>query len=318
MHLASFDKWPHSPLGWALIGCASSLVLMPMRTPLLALTALLEFLFIQQGMPETANHLMFEGFVCFTWLFSLAMQAGAARRRGVPWRKVLDGDANGRHPLQGTLLPLSAAFLLLYWLSVLHKLNYDFIDPDVSCASYMYRRVSELLPFMPRARWAEHLSIWGTLLAEASVPALLLHRRTWRFGLVAALGLPFAARLRSRPPASIASRGSCMRSSSALARNLRRPAGQQLERLQARAGARPPLLYLRIARLAASGASIWSTARRATIAGRSAPASPSIWSGPCSWPQRYLITLFHTPRCKRRRQVRTSGLALDLAAAWCW
>jgi hypothetical protein len=51
----------------------------------------------------------------------------------------------------------------------------------------MYRRVSEALPMFPRALWAEHLSIWGTLLAEAALPVLLLYRRTWQLGLVAAL-----------------------------------------------------------------------------------------------------------------------------------
>ena len=251
MHLASFDKWPHSPLGWALIACATSLVLWPARTELLAVAALIEFLFIQQGMPETANHLMFEGFVCFTWLFTLSLQAGASRLRGVPWRRVWDADAEGRHPLQASLLPLSAAFLMLYWLSVLHKLNYDFIDPDVSCASYMYRRVSDLLPFMPRARWAEHLAIWGTLLAEASVPALLLHRRTWRFGLLAALA--FHLLLGFDPTPGIYSFTGLLYALFILLLpgTFVDTAGEQLERLRARVGRRN-LLYVRIA-----GALLW-------------------------------------------------------------
>ncbi|MEY2935056.1 MAG: hypothetical protein RL033_5805 [Pseudomonadota bacterium] len=248
MHHASFDKWPHSPIGWSLIGGAAALVLFPRRTELLAGTALLEFLFIQQGMPETANHLMFEGFVCFTWLFALSMQAGAARLRGVPWRKVWDGDEQGRHPLQGALLPLSAAFLMLYWLSVLHKLNYDFLDPEVSCASYMYRRVSELLPFMPHARWAEQLAIWGTLLAEAAVPALLLHRRTWRLGLVAALG--FHLLLGFDPTPGIYSFTGLLYALFILLLpgTFVDTAGEQLERLRKRVG-RKPLLYVRIAGL---------------------------------------------------------------------
>jgi hypothetical protein len=199
-------------------------------------------------MPETANHLMFEGFVCFTLLFALSMQAGAARLRGVPWHKVWDGDAQGRHPLQGALLPLSAAFLMLYWLSVLHKLNYDFLDPEVSCASYMYRRVSVLLPFMPHARWAEYLAIWGTLLAEATVPALLLHRRTWRLGLVAALG--FHLLLGFDPTPGIYSFTGLLYALFILLLpgTFVDTAGEQLERLRARVG-RKPLLYVRIAGL---------------------------------------------------------------------
>jgi hypothetical protein len=308
MHLASFDKWPHSPLGWALIGCGSSLVLWPGRTVLLALAALIEFLFIQQGMPETANHLMFEGFVCFTWLFALSMAAGAARRRGVPWRQVWHGDERGRHPLQGSLLPLSAGFLLLYWLSVLHKLNYDFIDPDVSCASYMYRRVSELLPFLPRARWAEHVSIWGTLLAEASVPALLLHRRTWRFGLVAALG--FHLLLGFDPTPGIYSFTGLLYALFILLLpgTFVDTAGRQLELLRARVG-RSALWYVRIA-----GVLLWSS-----ILVYSSTRDDR-WSFGAGFPvyllwallvaAGYLVTLFRTPALDARSPARTS--------AWFW
>ena len=70
---------------------------------------------------------------------------------------------------------------------MLHKLNYDFVDPGTSCASYMYRRVAETLPLLPRAAWAEHIAIWGTLAAEAALPIILLCRATWQLGLVAAL-----------------------------------------------------------------------------------------------------------------------------------
>jgi hypothetical protein len=308
MHLASFDKWPHSPLGWALIGCGSSLVLWPRRTYLLALAALVEFLFIQQGMPETANHLLFEGFVCFTWLFALSMAAGAARLRRVPWRQVWDGDESGRHPLQGSLLPLSAGFLLLYWMSVLHKLNYDFIDPDVSCASYMYRRVSELLPFLPRARWAEHVSIWGTLLAEASVPVLLLHRRTWRFGLVAALG--FHLLLGFDPTPGIYSFTGLLYALFILLLpgTFVDTAGRQLELLGARVG-RSALLYPRIA-----GVVLWIS-----ILVYSSTRDDR-WSFSAGFPvyllwallvaSAYLITLFRTPALDARSVVRTP--------AWLW
>lgn len=104
-------------------------------------------------------------------------------RRGKRWRDTLQLGRGEGHPLEPSRGPL----LLVYWLSVLHKLNYDFIDPDTSCASYMYRRVTEALPLLPRAAWAEHVAIWGTLAAETALPLLLLGRRSWPLGLVAAL-----------------------------------------------------------------------------------------------------------------------------------
>jgi hypothetical protein len=187
MHQATFDRWPHSVVGWALCGCGGALVLWPGRLPLLAVTALVDLTFVVQGLPETANHLLFEGMVCLTWLCALGWHALGGLRRGEGLKELFRPRAGQSHPLEGSLRPLRWGLLLLYWLSVLHKLNYDFLDPDVSCASYMYRRVSALLPILPRARWAEYPAIWGTLLAEFAVPALLLHPRTWRFGLVAAL-----------------------------------------------------------------------------------------------------------------------------------
>jgi hypothetical protein len=172
MHQATFDRWWHSPLGGLLCGCAASLVLRPNHVGVLMVTAVVDFCFLLQGMPETANHLVFEGTVCFTWLLAFAFATRGARGHGATWREIWRGDPNAPHPLQSSLPPLKLGLLLLYWLSVLHKLNYDFLDPEVSCASYMYRRVSEVLP-LPRAVWAEYLSIWGTLLAETAVPALL-------------------------------------------------------------------------------------------------------------------------------------------------
>jgi hypothetical protein len=187
MHQATFDKWQYSPIGWALCACAVALVLKPRSVPILAATVAVNAVYSIQCLPETANHLLFEGFVCFAWVLAFALHAAARLRTGVPLRRVLAREPGEPHPLEASRTPLGIGLLLVYWLSVLHKLNYDFVDPETSCASYMYRRVSETLPFLPKAIWAEHVAIWSTLLAEASVPVLLLSRRTWQLGLVAAL-----------------------------------------------------------------------------------------------------------------------------------
>jgi hypothetical protein len=79
-------------------------------------------------------------------------------------------------------MPQAAALLLVYWLSVLHELNYDFVNPSTSCAAYMHRRGAWSSAFLPRAPCAGVDP--GTLLAEAALP-MLLWRRTWQLGLVA-------------------------------------------------------------------------------------------------------------------------------------
>ena len=61
--------------------------------------------------------------------------------------------------------------LVLYGFAVLHKLNKDFLDPEVSCAGHMLRTLADLLPFLPTAQWASLLSIWITLTIEACIPS---------------------------------------------------------------------------------------------------------------------------------------------------
>jgi hypothetical protein len=189
MHQATFDRWRYSPLGWTLVVLATALILRPSSLPILAAVVTVDFAYSLQCLPQTANHLVFEGMICFGWWLALGAHAAKRLRHGQPrtlWR-ALEHDRGEPHPLEPSRAPLCLALLLVYWLSVLHKLNYDFIDPATSCASYMYRRVVQALPFLPRGIWAEQAAIWGTLLAEATLPVLLLWRRTWQVGLVAAL-----------------------------------------------------------------------------------------------------------------------------------
>jgi hypothetical protein len=187
MHQATFDRWQYSPLGWVLCALAIGLVVAPRSLPWLAATVFVNTAYAFQCLPDTANHLVFEGLVCLGWSLAVGVHVARALRRGQGWRQASRLGPEQPHPLEPSRAPLAAALLGVYWISVLHKLNYDFVDANASCAADMYRHVAEALPFLPRARWAEHAAIWGTLLAEAALPVLLLWRRTWQFGLVAAL-----------------------------------------------------------------------------------------------------------------------------------
>ena len=186
MHQATFDKWRYSPLGWALVALAVALVLKPRSVRLLMATVRATRCTLSSVCRKRPTTCYSRGSCALpgAWLRP-ALWSAAPRRRALG--QALRAGSGGRHPLEGSLVPLKVGLLLVYWMSVLHKLNYDFVDPETSCASYMYRRVAEALPFLPRAVWAEHVAIWSTLLAEAAVPVLLLLARTWQLGLVAAL-----------------------------------------------------------------------------------------------------------------------------------
>jgi hypothetical protein len=80
--------------------------------------------------------------------------------------------------------------LLCYGFAAWAKLNVDFIDPEVSCASTLWRRIgAEWLHGLPQGPLFDQISIWATIVVELAVPVLLLSTRHRH--LVFLLGVPF-------------------------------------------------------------------------------------------------------------------------------
>jgi hypothetical protein len=68
--------------------------------------------------------------------------------------------------------------LLLYGFVTLAKLNYGFLNPELSCSTTMYNWLVGKLPMLPKAETAGPLAIYGTLVIEGALIALLAIRRT--------------------------------------------------------------------------------------------------------------------------------------------
>jgi hypothetical protein len=111
----------------------------------------------------------------------LCSAASAARRDGaVPWRVA---------QLEPFALPLvRGCVLILYGLSVLHKLNAAFLDPGVSCATELYAVLARRFP-LPVSAWLPGLAIHATLVSEVAIPVLLASRRLRTVGIL--YGLAF-------------------------------------------------------------------------------------------------------------------------------
>jgi hypothetical protein len=77
----------------------------------------------------------------------------------------------------------------LYFWAVVQKLNGDFFDAELSCGPAQVWNLRRMIPILPVVSWLEPFSIYGTLLVEASIPCLLLARRTRILGI--ALGAGF-------------------------------------------------------------------------------------------------------------------------------
>lgn len=129
-------------------------------------------------LPAISNHWLFTTFVNLTILQALlwvVIKQGSLRVEGAALLK--------------TFAPaVRLELLVLYFFVVLHKLNWAFFSPDVSCAAVLYKaqHAEALLPNSPAFILA---NIYLTIIIESLIPLLLIFRRTRATGL--GIGLIF-------------------------------------------------------------------------------------------------------------------------------
>jgi len=83
---------------------------------------------------------------------------------------------------------LRAAIIIMYLWAVIQKLNWDFFDPEVSCAGKLHKEIAVYFGgLVPTATWALQAAAVGSLIFEFSIPILLYCSRTRYFGFVAAV-----------------------------------------------------------------------------------------------------------------------------------
>jgi hypothetical protein len=169
-HVAAYPDRAVSVDGLLVALPALWLLARPASPGRLALLAALQLVQVgTHGLASTSNH----------WIVVTAVNVGVlgallpALWRG--WRgRPADPDA-----VLGEIAPVGrAALAVLYFYAVFQKLNADFLNPALSCATTQYADLAGIYPFLPRARWVEWSVIWGTLAIEALIPVLLLVRRT--------------------------------------------------------------------------------------------------------------------------------------------
>lgn len=158
-----------------LIGLALAVLVAPCSLALFASLLVVQLVELWQRLPFVANHWFFEAIVSLTLLAALG-------------REVLRSwsvRAVGRERLFSDLAPvLRIQMLLLYAIAAFHKLNRDYLDPQVSCAVHIHRLIAARLPFYPSGPWVEEMAIPVSLLIEAGLPLLLLVPKTRLAGLV--------------------------------------------------------------------------------------------------------------------------------------
>src|SRR5690606_36378601 len=167
-----------------LVGAGVVLVLLRPGSPLaLGALALTSLVMLWEEAPFLGNHWLLAGFVNLGIV--AAVGTGILRRR-----------PSDRTDLANRLFPVARLSLLgFYSFAAFAKLNTDFFDRSVSCATFFFRESTDSVGLtglqLGGAAWVERLVILGTVTVELLVPVLLLLPRFRRWGVV--VGMVFHA-----------------------------------------------------------------------------------------------------------------------------
>ncbi len=83
---------------------------------------------------------------------------------------------------------LRAAVVIMYIWAVIQKLNWDYFDPEVSCAGKLHQEIAAYFGgLVPTAPWTLRAAAVGSLVLELGIPLSLYFRRTRYLGFVAAV-----------------------------------------------------------------------------------------------------------------------------------
>lgn len=181
-------------LGYAVTLAAILLMFNPRSVSLLGLLALVSFSYNVTRWPRLANHIFAEGLINLVILsavlWTLYQNRHHIGKPGWSWYTLGLNNRKSTNNLLRRFAPvMRASVIIIYLFATLHKLNWDFFDPAISCATTMYNRLPALFTFMPDYHWGPLVSIWGTLIIELVLPVFLIFRKTRYHAL--ALGIPF-------------------------------------------------------------------------------------------------------------------------------
>lgn len=170
---------------WFDVGAAALFALgafLPRARLILPVVAIVQLISLWIDLPAAANHWMLAGFVNLTMLGTLV----------VLWRRHRRGERPGEDEIIAALGPVvRLEIILVYLIAAFHKLNSDFLNPDVGCLGWLAHWLANRLGIAAIAQFPRVVTAaaYGTIVLEVAIPVLLARRRTWFYGV--ALGILF-------------------------------------------------------------------------------------------------------------------------------
>ena len=186
-HLIAQPQWSAPHLQLLLAAAALYLLCRPGAPYGLLLLAALQLCESWTTAPTISNHWLFTGLVNATILMAYARLAWIGRTLRV------DADIFYRSFAPAVRLEL----IILYFFVVFHKLNADFLDPQISCADHFHLAQIQRFSLLSSFSIYGMVPIYGTLAIETAIPLLLCLRPTRRAGIF--LGLAFHATIGFNP-----------------------------------------------------------------------------------------------------------------------
>lgn len=129
------------------------------------------------ALPSVPNHIILMLIIHFTLLLSLLLY----------WDRSLELPERIAKWFDKTAPYLRIELLIMYFFVVLHKLNYDYFNPSVSCSVELYTDIAFTYPFIPQGAWMHWIIIGTILLFEMVIPVLLIIPKTRVLGVFTGL-----------------------------------------------------------------------------------------------------------------------------------